>query len=336
MRSAASAAAVSAAVPPATVNALESEPVAIALPDDALQAISAGLLAHPARIDPKYFYDDHGSALFETITHQPEYYPTRVEAALMRDAGADLAAAIGPVETVIEPGAGNCTKAAALCALLQPRRFVALDIAGDFLDAAVRNLRRRFPELEAHAIGADLTRPFHLPEALPRARRLVFYPGSSIGNFDPSAACALLARMGALLGADGALLVGIDLAKDEDILHAAYNDQAGVTAAFNRNVLAHLNRLTGSDFDPDAWSHRAFFNRAASRIEMHLEARCDQWVRWAGRRRRFARGERIHTENSYKYRVDDFTALLAAAGFASSRVFTDAAGWYALVLARPH
>ena len=332
-------AAVSSVPAPTAIAGLAHESPGLALPDAERRAITAGLLAEPARIDPKYFYDNHGSALFEAITRQPEYYPTRVEAALLRTAGAEIAAelagTIGPIETLIEPGAGNCTKAAALCALLRPRRFVALDIAGAFLDAAVRALARRFPDLESHAIGADLTHTLHLPESLPRQRRLVFYPGSSIGNFDPSAAGVLLARMRALLDDDGALLVGIDLVKDEDILHAAYNDAAGVTAAFNRNVLAHLNRLIGSDFNPDAWHHRAFFNRAASRIEMHLEARCDQRVGWPGGRRRFARGERIHTENSYKYRVDDFVALLAGAGFAHSRVFTDATGWYALVVARP-
>lgn len=297
--------------------------------------ILQGLMLPQASISPKYFYDAVGSALFEQITLLPEYYPTRTERQIMENHGADMACHIGTGATVIELGAGNCEKARALCELVHPRRFVALDISEDFLHQAVAGLRAALPGVAVSAVVADLTRPITLPADLPMARRLVFYPGSSIGNFDPPQTLALLERMRGLLGGDGALLIGVDLVKDAAVLHAAYDDAPGVTAAFNLNVLKHVNRLVGSDFYATQWQHLAFFNAEQSRIEMHLQAATDVDVHWPGGGRRFTKGECIHTENSYKYRVADFVQLLHRAGLSQTQVWTDPGGWFAVLLARP-
>ena len=293
------------------------------------------LCGTPARISPKYFYDQRGSELFDAITRVPEYYPTRTEHGILRAYGADIARAIGPDCTLIEPGAGSCKKAAVLCELLAPRCFVGVDISADYLAEAVQRVGARFPGMAAFAVGGDITRGIHLPAEVPEENRLVFYPGSSIGNFDPQQALALLRQMRALAGDEGGLLIGIDLPKDVAVLEAAYDDAEGVTAAFNLNALAHLNQLIGSDFDLDDWQHRAFFNPENSRIEMHLEARAPVRVQWAGGGRSFESGERIHTENSYKYPLDDFCELLAQAGFSRSRAWTDARSWFAVVHAQP-
>lgn len=297
--------------------------------------IAAGLGAAPATISPKYFYDAEGSVLFERITRLPEYYLTRTERAIMQAHGEEIGRQVGRGATVIELGAGNCEKARRLCALIEPGCFVAVDISADFLHQAVDGLRDAFPALDVRAVVADLLGELALPDDIPADRRLVFYPGSSIGNFDPPAALALLGRMRALLAADGALLIGVDLVKDVAVLEAAYDDAAGVTAAFNLNVLTHLNRLLGADFDLAQWRHRALFNREKSRIEMHLEAYADTLVTWPGGSRHFCRGERIHTENSYKYRIADFAHLLELAGFASCSCWTDPGHAFAVLLARP-
>ena len=299
------------------------------------QEICDGLLQQPARIAPKYFYDVRGSALFEEITRLPEYYPTRTEAAVMQAHGADLLQKVGAGGTVIEFGAGSCEKARVLCRLLRPQGFVAVDISAEFLHDAVARMRAEFPGLDVQPLVADLCAVVELPADLPRQKRLLFYPGSSIGNFDPPQALALLERFRGLIDADGALLIGIDLVKDIAVLEAAYDDAAGVTAAFNLNLLDHVNRLIGSDFEPAGWRHVAFYNAAASRIEMHLEALTATRVSWPGGRRQFAAGERIHTENSYKYRLADFHALLGRAGFARCDAWTDPRHWFAVVLARP-
>ncbi len=297
--------------------------------------ITHGLRQQPACISPKYFYDQRGSELFEAITRLPEYYPTRTETALMQAHADDIARAVGTGRTLIELGAGNCQKAQALCRTLHPTCFVGVDISADFLQEAVQGLRDTFPGLDAHAVGGDITRGVQLPADIPLAGRLVFYPGSSIGNFDPPHALELLAHMRELIDDDGGLLIGIDLPKDVNVLEAAYDDAAGVTADFNRNVLVHVNRLIGSDFDVTQWQHKAFFNGDASRIEMHLQALCDVQVQWPGGRRHFVQGERIHTENSYKYPLPVFTEMLARAGFSRAQVWTDAHHWFAMVHAQP-
>ncbi len=298
------------------------------------EEIIAGLCAAQAEISPKYFYDVNGSALFERITRLPEYYPTRTEMAIMAEHAADIAGRIGDGATLIELGAGNCEKARALCALIEPKCFVAVDIASEFVRDAANGLRCTYPALDIRVVGADLNDEIQLPDDVPSRQRLVFYPGSSIGNFDPAPALRLLQRIRGLLGEGGALLIGVDLVKDEAVLEAAYNDAAGVTAAFNLNALSHVNQLIGSDFDLREWRHRAFFNRAQSRIEMHLEAAVDTRVGWIGGKRHFRRGEAIHTENSYKYASADFAAMLVQAGFTQQFCWTDARQWFAVFLAR--
>ncbi|MBX3619592.1 MAG: L-histidine N(alpha)-methyltransferase [Rhizobacter sp.] len=302
---------------------------------DAEHEITHGLLQSRAALSPKYFYDARGSQIFEQITRLPEYYPTRTERAILERHLPEIARRVGRGRIVIEPGAGNCEKGGQLCRAIGASRFVAVDISGEFLQQAVARLQAEMPALQVEAVAADLTGALQLPEALPRAHRLVYYPGSSIGNFDRPQALDLLVRMRGLVEADGALLIGVDLRKDVAVLEAAYDDAAGVTAAFNLNALSHVNRLIGSDFKPQEWRHRAFFNDEASRIEMHLEALTDCHVSWRGGGRRFARGERIHTENSYKYDIEGFARLLHAAGFHHSVAWTDDRRWYAVVLATP-
>lgn len=297
--------------------------------------IVKGLLQTPATISPKYFYDAKGSALFEDITRLQAYYPTRTERAIMAANAPEIARAVGAGRAVIELGAGNCQKAKDLCELIHPARFVAVDISDVFLHEAVAGMRLAFPHMTIDAIASDLSADIVLPANLPAPRRLLFYPGSSIGNFDPPQAQVLLSRMRGLLQSDGALLIGVDLVKDVAVLSAAYDDDTGVTAAFNLNVLDHVNRLIGSDFDVNQWQHRAFFNAEQSRIEMHVEAKADLLMRWRNGARSFAQGERIHTENSYKYRVEDFVALLRRAGFPQTQVWTDEQAWFTVVLARP-
>jgi dimethylhistidine N-methyltransferase len=297
--------------------------------------ISAGLLAANAWTSPKYLYDALGSKLFEAICELPEYYPTRTEAGIFEQHGADIARAVGPDCTLVDLGAGNCAKAASLFPLLHPVQYVALDISYDFLRAALDRLQQRFPAIEMTALGLDFSGQFSLPETVRSSARLFFYPGSSIGNFAPEAALAFLKRLREHALQDGAILIGVDLIKDEAILDAAYDDAIGVTAAFNLNLLRHLNHLLGADFDVRQWQHRGFFNAQESRVEMHLEARCDLTVSWQGGRRSFACGERIHTESSYKYTRVAFSNLLEQAGFGVAQVWTDADEWYAVMHARP-
>lgn len=303
--------------------------------DRRAQEIAAALSAPQASIAPKYFYDATGSALFERITHLPEYYLTRTERSIMEAHGRAMARRIAPATTVVELGAGNCEKARALCAMIKPRRFIAIDISAEFLRLAAAGLRRACPAVDIRPLVADLGEDIRLPADLAVGERLVFFPGSSIGNYDPQHAAALLSRIRRLAGDTGALLIGVDLVKDSAVLEAAYNDAAGVTAAFNLNVLLHLNQIVGTDFDPGQWEHQAFFNRTQSRVEMHLEAQVDLRVTWPGGERVFRRGERIHTENSYKYGIETFAALLGRCGFSQNVCWTDPREWFAVFLARP-
>lgn len=306
--------------------------------DDAERAqIIERLLAPQASVAPTYFYDQTGSRLFEVITVLDEYYPTVTERAILQRQAKAIAAAAGEVAVVVEPGAGSCEKVRALLPALRPDRYVALDVSVEFVEASLQSLRREFPAVAMSAVAADLRQP--LPP-LPAGRKLWFYPGSSIGNFTPDGARTLLAALRAQGGDDCALLIGIDLVKDAALLDAAYNDALGVTAAFNLNLLRHLNRLIGSDFRPQQWAHHAFFNQQASRIEMHLRAREALSVSWPSpsgsglaEGRSFAAGEAIHTENSYKYTIGDAIALLNAAGFPQVQMWTDERSWFGVFLA---
>jgi dimethylhistidine N-methyltransferase len=297
---------------------------------------AAALGAQPARLPPKFFYDALGSRLFDAITELPEYYPTRTEAAIFAAHGGDIAAAVraavGTGMTLVDLGAGSCCKAEALFVAFMPARYVAVDISVPYLRDTLLRLQQRHPRLEVVGVGLDFSTRLALPPGLPGGPALIFYPGSSIGNFAPAEALRLL-REAREAAAGGALLIGVDLVKPVDVLQAAYDDALGITAAFNLNLLLHLNRLLGADFDVGDWRHVAFFDRSASRIEMHLEARRALTVRWRDGERRFAAGERIHTEDSYKWTRGDFDALLRAAGFGQVRAWTDNAGWFAVMLA---
>lgn len=315
---------------PLPSSSISGQPVSSSPSPDCI-AISAGLQAEHALVSPKYFYDALGSTLFEAICALPEYYPTRTEACIFEQHGAAIARAVGPGCTLIDLGAGNCAKAASLFPLLQPSQYVALDISYDFLRASVQRLQQRFSQIEMLALGCDFSSKFELPASVRSEQRLFFYPGSSIGNFAPDQAVAFLQRLRANAMPDSALLIGVDLVKDKAILDAAYDDALGVTAAFNLNLLRHLNLLLGADFDVRQWQHRGFFNPEQSRVEMHLEARVDVDVTWRGGQRRFLRGERIHTENSYKYTPQAFTGLLEQAGFTPTQVWTDVDQWYAVI-----
>ncbi len=292
-------------------------------------AAQRALLATPACVAPKFFYDRLGSHLFEAIMELPEYYPTRTEAAIFAAHGAEMARCIGTGSTLIDLGAGNCAKAAGLFPLLEPQRYVAVDVSADFLREALRRVQRDHPKIEMTGLGLDFSTSFEIPAALVSQRPLFFYPGSSIGNFTPVEASAFLRRVHER-ARGGGLLIGVDLAKPAAVLEPAYDDALGVTAAFNLNLLRHLNRVIGSDFEPSQWRHVARFDAQASRIEMHLEARGALTVRWPGGARAFAAGERIHTENSYKYGVEAFAALLRDAGFAPEQHWTDGKGWFAV------
>lgn len=291
------------------------------------RAIEAGLLRQPAHAAPKYFYDSLGSHLFEAITELPEYYPTRTEASIFAAHGAAMAERIGVGSTLIDLGAGNCAKAVRLFPLLEPRRYVAVDISVDFLQDALRRVQRESPLLDVVGLGQDFSSTLDLDADLIAERGVFFYPGSSIGNFTPGEALAFLKRVREQ-AQGGGLLIGVDLVKPSAILQAAYDDALGVTAAFNLNILRQLNRLIGSDFVPTDWKHVGLYDEAASRIEMHLEARRDVEVHWPGAQRVFRAGERIHTENSCKYTVAGFAALLQEAGFAQPEHWTDERGWF--------
>jgi L-histidine Nalpha-methyltransferase len=296
------------------------------------EELSAGLLASAASIAPKYFYDALGSRLFDAITELPEYYPTRTEAQILRAHAAEIAQAIGTGRTLVDLGAGNCEKAGRLFATLAPQRYVAVDISVEFLRNALHCLQREHTQMEMVGVGVDFSQSLQLPPEAGNGARTLFYPGSSIGNFTPEAAEAFLRRVHAS-APDGNLLIGVDLVKDKPVLDAAYDDALGITAAFNLNVLSHVNRLLGSDFALRDWRHVAFFDEVASRIEMHLEARREVIVRWPGGERRFAEGERVHTENSCKYTVEGFDALLRRAGYTRTRCWTDERPWFAVFAA---
>lgn len=293
--------------------------------------VLAGLSARPKTLPCKWFYDARGCALFEQICALDEYYPTRTELAILDAHGAAMADCCGSRCVLIEPGAGSLGKTRRLLDRLDaPAAYVPVDIAGSFVEAAAA-LDADYPGVAVRPVVADFTRPFPLP-ALPRdaGRRVVFFPGSTIGNFGHDAAVGFLRRCGAIAGADGGVLLGTDLVKDPAMLVAAYDDAAGVTAAFNRNLLDRINRELGGDFNPDAFDHRATWNAEARRIEMFLVSRAAQHARVGDRLFRFREGEAIATEHSHKYEPAQVAAMAAEAGLERSETWTDPRGWFAV------
>jgi len=304
-------------------------PVAV----DPATELRAGLAASPAVISPKFFYDALGARLFEAICELPEYSLPRDEQEIFAHRTPEIVAAVGEGATFIDLGAGNCAKAERLFSTLRPAQYVAVDIAAAFLREQLAAVARRHPDIEVVGVAADFTHRLDLPDAVQTQRRVAFYPGSSIGNFAPAEATAFLSQV-RRIGMGGYLLLGADLVKAPDELVRGYDDALGVTAAFNLNVLNVANRLAGTDFELNDWRHVALFNEPESRIEMHLEARRAVTVTWPGAERRFTEGERIHTENSYKYSLPGLTALLRAAGYTTVRTYTDPADRFALALAQ--
>jgi dimethylhistidine N-methyltransferase len=282
------------------------------------------LSQHPKRLSPKYFYDATGSELFEAITKLPEYYPTRTELKILRDRGSEIAAIIPKGAALVEFGAGATTKVRLLLETCAFGAYVPVDISGEFLNAQASALRKDFPTLAVYPVAADFTAPFALPESIAGMPKVGFFPGSTIGNFEPHEACRFLRSARDILGKGAQMIIGADLEKDERMLHDAYNDASGVTARFNLNVLVRINRELGGNFDLSAFTHRAIYNRERHRIEMHLISRKPQSVRMLGTSFSFRTGETIHTESSYKYSIERFTALARGAGWAVRESWTDA------------
>ncbi len=291
--------------------------------DEFLDDVLNGLRKRPAAIPPKYFYDEKGSKLFDQITRLPEYYPTRTEVAILNANAADIAAHVGTGNLLVEPGGGSCEKVHILLEGLQPCAYVPMDISRDHLQLAAEELAIQYPWLEIHAACTDFTQQMELPPSAPQGTRVAFFPGSSIGNFDPEGAVVFMQAIAELVGPAGFLLIGVDLKKDRTVLEAAYDDAQGVTARFNLNLLTHINRELGADFDETVWRHKAVYNEQAGRIEMYLQSKTDQVVHINGETFRFAAGEEIHTENSYKYTTEEFIHLGDRAGFASENLWVD-------------
>src|SRR6201991_1435441 len=268
--------------------------------------VIGNLAQHPKRLSPKYFYDATGSELFEQITVLPEYYPTRTELGILRDRGSEIAAIVPDGAALIEFGAGATTKVRLLLEKCAFAAYVPVDISGDFLRAQADVLRKDFPDLGVYPVAADFTAPFALPAAIAGMPKVGFFPGSTIGNFEPHEASRFLRSARDILGEGAQMIIGADLEKDERLLHDAYNDAAGVTGRFNLNVLVRMNRELGGNFDLSAFTHRAIYNRERHRIEMHLISKKAQTVRMLGTSFSFRAGETIHTENSYKYSIERF------------------------------
>jgi L-histidine Nalpha-methyltransferase len=295
-------------------------------PGDAFREdVLGGLGRIPKSIPPKYFYDERGCRLFDAICELPEYYPTRTEMAILRAHIGDIAQFAGPDAELIEFGSGAGVKTRILLEALQPSLYVPVEIAIDAMQAACAELARAFPWLNITGIQADYARPLSLPRfvGVPVRKKVAFFPGSTIGNFTPAEALEFLRQARRLVGAGGALLIGVDLKKDRKTLDAAYNDAAGVTAQFNLNLLARINRELGADFLANRFRHKAFYDPIAGRIEMHLESLYAQFVHVAGQRFDFAPGETIHTEISCKYSIEEFRDLGRKAGFVPEKLWTD-------------
>jgi len=285
--------------------------------------VLAGLSVPHKTLPPKLFYDEQGSVLFDRICEQPEYYPTRTEIGILHSHARDIAAHCGDNTLLLELGSGASKKVRLLLESLRPNRYMGVDISREFLIESTTRLARDYPWLDVHATCADFSQGLSLDHCPDDARKVAFFPGSSIGNFTPTEAQRFLSRLRNVLGKDGLLLIGVDLIKDLGILNAAYNDRAGVTAAFNLNLLQRINEELEADFDTSAFRHYAFYNPVHSRIEMHLVSKREQEVEIEGKHFSFSAGESIHTENSYKYSVESFHHLASSSGFWPVEVWTD-------------
>lgn len=320
-----------AAAPPSNFHFHDLQPP----PDDFRAAVIAGLRSQPRSLSPKYFYDARGSTLFDAITALPEYYLTRTEIGLLRRYGDEMATLLGRDTVLLEFGSGSDVKVRLLLDALRPHAYLPLDISATHLRRAAAAIAADHARLQVHALCVDYTCPFPLPATLDGHRRAAFFPGSSIGNFEPQQACRLLRGIADLLGPHGNLLIGVDLKKAHAELHAAYNDAAGVTAAFNLNLLHRMRAELDAQVDPAGFRHHAFYNAEAGRIEMHLLATDRQQVRIGDEGFVFGAGDGIHTENAYKYSLDEFGALAASAGLRTRRVWCDDGERYSVHCLQP-
>jgi dimethylhistidine N-methyltransferase len=304
------------------------KPEALSLRDEVVRGFSRAQKSIP----PKFFYDAKGSGLFEQICRQPEYYLPDVERRMLTGLAQEIAGLVGGGRVLIEPGAGSAEKVRLLLEALSPSAYVPMDISFAYLKQAAQTLADDHPGLPVHAVCVDYTHSMPLPGGLPKGSRLAFFPGSSLGNFEPAEAQQFLDMIRRMVGVGGMLLIGVDTKKSREILDAAYNDAAGVTAAFNLNLLYRIRRELQADVDPEAFDHQAGYNPEAGRIEMHLVSRASQQVRLNGYSFRFEPGERLHTESSYKYTPEEFLQLAAGAGFSCRRHWLDAEGLFAIYL----
>ena len=295
--------------------------------------VLTGLAARPRAIPARWFYDRRGSELFEAITDLPEYYPTRTETGILKRVAPEIAAAVGPGRAVVEFGSGSSTKTPLLLAACRPAAYVPIDISGDFLRESAATLGAQFPGLVVTPLEADFTRPVRLPAAVAGLPKLGFFPGSTIGNMTPPEAVDFLRATRESLGEGAQLLIGMDRVKPREVLVPAYDDAAGVTAAFNLNLIARINRELAGTIPLDAFAHEARWNDAAARIEMHLVAQADVAFEVDGRAFAIAAGESVHTENSHKYGARDARLLLAAGGWTAVGEWIDEQDWFALILA---
>ena len=305
----------------------------IAPPASLFSEIEAGLLAEKASIAPKFLYDALGAHLFTAITLVPEYYPTAIETSLLKQYKSEISTAIGKNPVLIDLGAGDCKKAAHLFEAIQPASYVAIDFSIDYLKDALEKLQSQYADIPMYGIGMDFSQTLKLPETVNQTPRTFFYPGSSIGNFLPNEAEALLTQIkGESLG--GGLLLGVDLMKADQVLQAAYDDPLKITAAFNLNILRSVNAIIDSNFDVSDFCHKVMINRSKERVELYLEALRDTSVVWHGKQRSFKKGELIHTENSHKYSIASIQNLLNRSGFQSLKIWTDPRQYFALIYAR--
>ncbi len=291
---------------------------------DFRREVRDGLRARPRRIAPKFFYDAEGSRLFDRITELDAYYPTRTEIGLLKAHGQEIAALLGRGAALIELGSGSDLKIRAVLDALAPAEYLPLDISGTHLRTAAMGIARDYPDIQVRATCVDYTRQFSLPVIAPGVHRVAFYPGSSIGNFEPGQVMELLDWIAHMVGPGGRLLVGVDLKKSAARLNLAYNDPEGVTAAFNKNLLVRMKKELGARIDMDAFAHRAFYNAERGRIEMHLRATRPTRIVLDGEFFEFDEGESIHTECSYKYSTTEFTSLAAMSGFSAEKTWCDA------------
>jgi dimethylhistidine N-methyltransferase len=300
-----------------------------------LDSLARGLLAPAASLSPKFFYDALGSTLYNAIVLTDEYYPTRTEAAIFEKYRTEIGTQTGAGKQFVDLGSGDSVKAEKWFAALKPQRYVAVDISESAVIDALSRLAGNPDAPQLSGLLTDFSRVLDVTAAVQKMPSLFFYPGSSIGNFLPDEALWFLKQIRAHChSADDGLLIGVDTKKDKSRLDAAYDDALGVTSAFNLNALNHVNRLLGCDFDVRDWQHRGFYNEAMGRIEMHLEARRDINVDVRGGTRHFIAGERIHTENSYKYAPEQFKTLLLGAGFSSTQLWQDERGDFSVFYAR--